>query len=88
MTETLWRVGQLSRRTGLSVRTLHHYDDLGLLTPAQRSDAGYRLYGEGDVARLQDLPYLRLDHIAGQPVFRDAQIQHASRNRGGFEDGY
>jgi hypothetical protein len=46
------KIGELARRTGLTVRTLHHYDAIGLLKPSARSDAGYRLYGRNDVARL------------------------------------
>jgi len=45
-------VGQLAKLTGLTVRTLHHYDAIGLLVPLQRSDAGYRLYDQSDVVRL------------------------------------
>jgi DNA-binding transcriptional MerR regulator len=46
------KIGELARRTGLTVRTLHHYDAIGLLKPSARSDAGYRLYDRNDVARL------------------------------------
>ena len=53
------KVGELVRRTGLTVRTLHHYDETGLLVPSARSDAGYRLYTPGDVARLQQVLSLR-----------------------------
>jgi DNA-binding transcriptional MerR regulator len=52
-------VGELARQTGLSVRTLHHYDDIGLLSPAGRTEAGYRLYSTLDVARLQQIKSLR-----------------------------
>ncbi|MEN8376651.1 MAG: MerR family transcriptional regulator [Gemmatimonadota bacterium] len=52
-------VGELALRTGLTVRTLHHYDDIGLLAPVSRSPAGYRLYGPGDVRRLQRIVSLR-----------------------------
>jgi DNA-binding transcriptional MerR regulator len=45
-------VGQLAKLTGLTVRTLHHYDAIGLLVPSQRSEAGYRLYDQSDVVRL------------------------------------
>lgn len=54
-----WKVGELARRTGLTVRTLHHYDEIGLLSPGRRSPAGYRLYGERDVGRLQRIVSLR-----------------------------
>jgi DNA-binding transcriptional MerR regulator len=54
-----WKVGELARRTGVSVRALHHYDEIGLLTPSHRSESGYRLYTEVDVARLQQIRSLR-----------------------------
>ncbi|MCE3262266.1 MAG: MerR family transcriptional regulator [Pseudoduganella sp.] len=53
------KVGELARRCGLTVRTLHHYDSLGLLKPSGRSDAGYRLYNRDDVARLHQVQALR-----------------------------
>ncbi len=56
---TMLKVGQLARYTGLTVRTLHHYDSIGLLSPSARSDAGYRLYSRDDVARLQQIQALR-----------------------------
>jgi DNA-binding transcriptional MerR regulator len=53
------KVGELARRTGLTVRTLHHYDDIGLLKPSLHTEAGHRLYTAGDVARLQQVLSLR-----------------------------
>lgn len=53
------KVGELARRTGLSVRTLHHYDEIGLLSPSRRTAAGHRLYTHGDIARLQEIVSLR-----------------------------
>lgn len=55
----LMKVGELARSTGLTVRTLHHYDEIGLLKPSGRSEAGYRLYDERDVARLHGIQALR-----------------------------
>lgn len=55
----LLKVGELAARTGLTVRTLHHYDTIGLLKPSARSEAGYRLYNQGDVARLHAVQALR-----------------------------
>jgi MerR family transcriptional regulator, thiopeptide resistance regulator len=52
-------VGALAKRTGVSVRTLHHYETVGLLTPEGRTEAGYRLYGDADVVRLQQIRSLR-----------------------------
>lgn len=57
--EKLYRVGQLAELTGLTVRTLHHYDDIGLLSPSRRSGAGYRLYDGVDVERLYEIMALR-----------------------------
>lgn len=54
-----WKVGELARLTGVSVRTLHHYHNLGLLCPSERSESGYRLYAAGDIARLQQIKSLR-----------------------------
>ncbi|HTX71626.1 MAG TPA: MerR family transcriptional regulator, partial [Rectinemataceae bacterium] len=44
---------------GVSVRTLHHYDALGLLVPESRTAAGYRLYGEASLVRLQQILFFR-----------------------------
>jgi DNA-binding transcriptional MerR regulator len=52
-------VGVVAKRTALSVRTLHHYDAIGLLTPSARSEAGYRLYSVRDLMRLQQVVLLR-----------------------------
>jgi DNA-binding transcriptional MerR regulator len=54
-----WKVGELARQTGLSVRTLHYYDEIGLLAPSCHTESGHRLYGSGDVARLQQIRSLR-----------------------------
>ena len=59
MRDETWKVGELSKATGLSVRTLHHYDEIGLLSPSHRTPSGHRLYGGGDVARLQQIVSLR-----------------------------
>ncbi|MET3465586.1 MerR family transcriptional regulator [Variovorax atrisoli] len=56
----LLKVGELARHTGLTVRTLHHYDAIGLLAPSARSEAGYRLYDAADIARLHAIQALRL----------------------------
>lgn len=54
-----YTVGELAKRAGLTVRTLHHYEELGLLSPSGRSEAGYRRYGEADVLRLHRVLALR-----------------------------
>ena len=54
-----YRVGEVATLTRVSVRTLHHYDRIGLLRPATHSSGGYRLYGEADLLRLQQILTLR-----------------------------
>ncbi len=54
-----YSVGQIASLAGVSVRTLHHYDRIGLLTPADRSGAGYRRYGDRDLRRLQQIMFYR-----------------------------
>ena len=68
MTEYL--VGEVARLSHVSVRTLHHYDAIGLLTPGARSPAGYRLYSGTDLRRLQQILFYRelgyaLEEISG-----------------------
>lgn len=58
-TKQTWKVGDLARQTGVSVRALHYYEEIGLLVPSGRTPAGHRVYGEADVARLQQIVSLR-----------------------------
>jgi DNA-binding transcriptional MerR regulator len=59
MKDEVFRVGELAKRTGVSVRTLHHYDAIGLLAPSRRSESRHRLYDTEDVVRLQQIKSLR-----------------------------
>ena len=52
-------VHEVSKLTGVSVRTLHYYDEIGLLPPTELTAAGYRLYGEEDCSRLQQIMLFR-----------------------------
>ena len=52
-------VGAVARLAGVTVRTLHHYDEIGLLEPSGRSDAGYRRYADEDLERLQRILFYR-----------------------------
>src|SRR5207253_6889404 len=64
MAAETWKVGELAARTGLTVRTLHHYDAIGLLSPSGRTGSnhgsGHRLYTAADVARLQQILSLKM----------------------------
>jgi DNA-binding transcriptional MerR regulator len=82
MRSGLWRVGELAKRTGVSVRTLHWYEEIGLMAPSQRSEAGHRLYAAEDLGRLQQIRSLRqlgfsLDEIRaclGERQFSPQQV--------------
>jgi DNA-binding transcriptional MerR regulator len=52
-------VGEVARMARISVRTLHHYDEIGLVVPSSRTAAGYRLYAEPDMERLQQVLFYR-----------------------------
>lgn len=52
-------VGAVARLAGVTVRTLHHYDEIGLLSASGRSDAGYRRYADADLERLQRILFYR-----------------------------
>jgi DNA-binding transcriptional MerR regulator len=85
------KVGELAKRTGLTVRTLHHYDDIGLLKPSLKTESGHRLYTGRDVARLQQVLSLRqlgfsLDQVRDcldRPGFspREVVVLHVARLR-------
>ena len=47
------QIGEVAERTGLSLRTIRYYEEVGLVTPSTRSQGGFRLYSETDVARLE-----------------------------------
>lgn len=53
------KVGELAKLTGVSVRTLHHYEAIGLLKPAMRSEGGHRCYTQAEIERLQSIVSLR-----------------------------
>lgn len=55
----LYLAHEFATRAGVTVRALHHYDRLGLLTPASRSESGYRLYSDRDLARLEQIVVLK-----------------------------
>ena len=54
-----YTVSELAKMAGVSVRTLHHYDQIGLLKPSSRTAAGYRLYEQPGLLRLQQILFFR-----------------------------
>lgn len=59
MIEETYKIGELAQLLGLSVRTLHHYDHIGLLIPSGSTEAGHRLYSNSDIRRLQQILSMR-----------------------------
>lgn len=55
----MYKISDFAQIAGVTVRTLHHYDRLGLLKPSGRTEAGYRLYSDRDLARLQQIVTLK-----------------------------
>lgn len=55
MTTRAYKINEVARLAGVSIRTLHHYDQIELLTPSNRSASGYRLYTDSDLLRLQQI---------------------------------
>lgn len=92
MTSTeLLTVGQVAEEVGVSVRTLHHYDEIALVVPSERSNAGYRLYTEDDLTRLQHVVVYRrlgfgLEEVADL-LEQDADVlEHLRRQRSAITD--
>ncbi|MFP5367126.1 MAG: MerR family transcriptional regulator [Actinomycetes bacterium] len=56
---TTMHIGELAERTGLSLRTIRHYDDVGLLPATARTEGGFRVYSEDDVERLMVIKQLK-----------------------------
>src|ERR687883_1381188 len=83
-----YSVGKVADLAGVTIRTLHHYDEIGLLSPSGRSTAGYRIYEEPDLERLQQILFYRelgfaLEEIAtivDDP--RTDAVGHLRRQRG------
>ena len=83
---TLYTVGDVARRFAVTVRTLRHWEALGLLSPAQRSWSNYRLYSAGDCARVQRIIIYRatgmkLIDIKSLLDSGDTAVEHLKRQR-------
>jgi DNA-binding transcriptional MerR regulator len=89
--ERTWRIGEVATATGLTIRALHHYDQIGLVVPSERTSGGHRLYTGADLALLYQVTAMRqlglsLDQVrvllAGHTDVRqviDRQIEHVDR---------
>lgn len=84
MNERLYKAKEFAQRAGVTVRALHLYDRMGLLPPAERTESGYRLYGQAELARLEQIVALRFvgfslqeinDLLASDPLPLDVALQ-------------
>ena len=90
MTKTgCWTIGEAAARAGVSVRTLRHYDAIGLLAPSEVTQAGYRLYDEAAMAKLEQILFFRelgfpLEQIRGimaHPAYDAREAMRRQRTR-------
>jgi len=79
--ETVKTVSEVSRLSGVSVRTLHHYDSIGLLVPKAHTGAGYRLYDEDDLLKLQSILLFRQLEFPLGEIRRILDDPHIDRDR-------
>ncbi|ARI78951.1 MerR family transcriptional regulator [Halobacillus mangrovi] len=83
----MYKVREVADLAGISVRTLHHYDHIGLLNPVRTGENGYRLYGEEELARLQQILFFRemdftldkIKQILDNPDFDQEQALNTHR---------
>ena len=74
-----YQVKDVARLAGVSVRTLHHYDSIGLLVPGTRTAAGYRLYSDSDLLRLQQILIGRELGLSLEEIRRSLDDPHFDR---------
>ena len=80
-------VGEIAELARVTVRTLHHYDEIGLVSPGERTDAGYRTYGRSDVERLQEVLFFRelgfalkdIKTVVTDPIYTRSDALHRQR---------
>ena len=80
-------VKEVSELSGVTVRTLHHYDEIGLLRPSERTEAGYRLYSRAELDRLQEIlgwrelgfPLAEIRALVDRPEYDRAQALRRQR---------
>ena len=76
-----YQVKDVAELSGLSIRALHHYDEIGLLIPSARSTAGYRLYNDDDLLRLQQIMIGRELGLALEDIRRSLDDPSFDRRR-------
>src|SRR6185503_11059591 len=80
-TRRMYQVKQVASLSGLTIRALHHYDSIGLLMPSARSPAGYRLYDDDDLLRLQQILIGRELGLSLEEIRRSLDDPHFDRKK-------
>lgn len=80
-------IGELAERTGLSLRTIRHYDEVGLLKPSGRTDGGFRLYTDGDMARLMVIRRMKPLGFSLEEMMQLLRVIDALRSTDGNDPG-
>lgn len=85
----LSQIGHVAEETGLSLRTIRYYEEVGLVVPAERSTGGFRMYSAGDIRRLQLIMLMKpLDiSLADMAVLIEA-IENPNRSRRALQDSH
>ena len=84
----MYMINEISKLTGISARMLHHYDKIGILVPSKRTDSNYRMYNDGDIARLYQIlifkelefPLQKIKQILDDENFNREEALKAQRN--------
>lgn len=84
----MYKINEVSKLTGVSIRMLHHYDKIGLLSPSKRTDSNYRLYNNKDISRLYQIllfkelefPLQDIKHLLDDPAFDKEEVFKLQRN--------
>jgi DNA-binding transcriptional MerR regulator len=85
MTERSFRIGTVADRLGVTTRTIRYYEELGLLGgPSDRCKGAHRLYGEADIAHLQQV--LRMKDLLGLSLEEIIELAHAEEARAALRD--
>lgn len=84
----MYKINEVSKLTGVSIRMLHHYDKIGLLPPSKRTDSNYRLYNNDDISRLYQIllfkelefPLQDIKQVLDDKEFNKEEVLKAQRN--------
>ena len=84
----MYKINEVSKLTGVSIRMLHHYDKIRLLEPSKRTDSNYRMYNDDDIARLYQIllfkelefPLQEIKQILDDKDFNRKEALKAQRN--------